>query len=143
LYGLQRGEISIIAATFLPEAKCESIGTFTNGRSVQKRTLLLFKQLLDPEGAWSFNCKQQSLNRRLDILRMDEQVNMFGHVDKTNQEKALRNHRIVNALGQKTSTLIIIEQGQTVVTREGQFVNMAGQIVMVHLFTVAKRDQHE
>jgi hypothetical protein len=73
---------------------------------------------------------------------MDEQVNMFGHVDKTNQEKALRNHGIVNALRQKTSTLVIIEQGQTVVTREGQFVNMAGQITMVHLFTMAGRSEH-
>ena len=77
-----------------------------------------------------FEPSQQSLDLWSRQERVDQQVKMFGHVDECHQLKRQLATCPVNVRRQSLSEITLIQQWQAMIAGEGQFMEVAGFVIM-------------
>ena len=90
----------------------------------------------------SLNRLEQLINAGRSGLWKDQQVHVFGHVNKRDQLVPMPLHCQVDAVSEHAEPGFIGQQRQSLVARESQFMEVAGFIEVLDFLAVDRRWFH-
>ncbi len=126
LNGPLGSKVPIITTPFLPESKAVNSGPFADREFRQKRVTVVFQAFLDSSRKGGLERLQEQVDPDVVSRRLNEDMNMLGHEDIGDQSTSLALDGKVEALRQKTTPIVVGQEGHPPITRERQLVAIAG-----------------
>ena len=140
--GLRREKIPIKAGALLPKPKTGLPRPFANRQTFQQGTPRLKQQPLDLFRERLLPSSQKPVDVWFRSPRIDEQMNVFRHVNERQQVKGSLFAGRIHTTRQPSTPIIIRQQRHPPITREGQFVKVTGLVVVLDSLSVRLIARH-
>ncbi len=137
-----RIDVAIVPGAFLPEAKTELSWPFPNSQLLQQASTGLLEKLPDFFREGLFDSGKIATDIWLGRGRIDEQVNVFGHIDKRNQTEGHLFAGILHRGRQATPPVVVRQQRHAMIAREGQLVKVTGLVVVPNSLAMGLTGSH-